>query len=86
MIILLIGVLFSLSGFKPILIIKFAQAANGILLPVVAGFLVWIANKKAVLGTYTNATLQNVLGIAIILITLVLGLKGVLAALGMQLF
>lgn len=86
MIILLIGVLFSLSGFKPILIIKFAQAANGILLPVVAGFLVWIANKKAVLGTYTNSTLQNVLGIAIILITLVLGLKGVLAALGMQLF
>jgi len=86
MIILIIGVVFSLSGFKPIIIIKFAQAANGILLPVVAGFLLWIANKKAVLGTYTNSTLQNILGVAIILITLVLGLKGVFAALGMSLF
>jgi len=86
MIILLIGVVFSLSGFKPILVIKFAQAANGILLPVVAGFLLWIANKKVVLGNYTNSPLQNVLGIAIILITLILGLKGVFAALGLQLF
>lgn len=86
MIILAIGVVFSLSGFKPILIIKFAQAANGILLPVVAGFLLWIANKKAVLGSYTNSTLQNVLGVAIILITMVIGLKGVLAAFGIQLF
>ena len=86
MIILSIGVLFSLTGFKPIVVIKFAQAANGILLPIIAGFLLWIANKKTVLGNYTNSKWQNLLGLFIIVITVVLGLKGVGAAFGFSIF
>ena len=37
-------------GINPIEIIKFAQVANGLLLPVIAYFLLWIVNKASVLG------------------------------------
>lgn len=62
-VILVLGVLSSSSGIKSIEIIKFAQVANGILLPVIAGFLIWIVNKRSVLGEYKNSLKQNILGI-----------------------
>nr|WP_256260032.1 Nramp family divalent metal transporter [Winogradskyella luteola] len=74
-----LGVLFSSMGFKSIEIIKFAQIANGLLLPVIAGFLLWIVNKSSVLGTYKNSKLQNILGILILIITIFLGVKGILS-------
>jgi len=77
-VILFLGVGFSSIGIKPIEIIKFAQVANGILLPVVAGFLLWIMNKKALLGTFVNTKFQNAIGIVIVLATLFLGLKSIL--------
>lgn len=77
-IVLVLGVLSSSSGVKSIEIIKFAQVANGILLPVIAGFLIWIVNKKSVLGDYKNSLKQNVLGIIILSITIFLGLKSIL--------
>ena len=75
--ILLIGVLSSSSGLKSIEIIKFAQIANGILLPVIAGLLIWIVNKKSVLGKYKNSKWQNLMGITILIITIFLGLKSI---------
>ncbi|NNC45637.1 MAG: Nramp family divalent metal transporter, partial [Winogradskyella sp.] len=44
-IILVIGVLSASSGFKSIDIIKFAQVSNGLLLPVIAGVLLWMMNS-----------------------------------------
>ncbi|MBT8317327.1 MAG: Nramp family divalent metal transporter [Lutibacter sp.] len=76
--ILALGVLFSSLKINPIEIIKFAQVANGILLPVIALFLVWIVNKTAVLGTFKNGWLQNVFAGIIILITMILGFKSIL--------
>ena len=73
MLILLLGVLFSSIGFKPIEIIKFAQVANGLLLPIIAGFLLWIVNKQDVLGSYKNSKVQNFLGFFILIATVVLG-------------
>jgi manganese transport protein len=73
MLILILGVVFSSIGFKPIEIIKFAQVANGLLLPVIAGFLLWIVNKSSLLGNFKNSKLQNFLGIIILLATIVLG-------------
>ena len=78
MIVLALGVFFSSLGIKPIEIIKFAQVANGMLLPVIAGTLLWIMNKKAVLGTFVNSKIQNVLGLIIVIGTIFLGLKGIL--------
>lgn len=73
MLILGLGVLFSSIGFKPIEIIQFAQVANGLLLPIIAGFLLWIVNKKSVLGSYKNSRMQNLLGFLICFAMLVLG-------------
>jgi NRAMP (natural resistance-associated macrophage protein)-like metal ion transporter len=78
MVVLLLGIIFSSIGFKPIEIIKFAQVANGILLPVIAGFLVWVVNRNTVMGKYKNSTLQNTIGIIIILITVVLGARSLI--------
>jgi len=76
--ILLAGVISSSSGYKSIEIIKFAQVANGILLPVIAGFLIWIVNKDSILGKYKNSKWQNFIGLAILVITVFLGLKSIL--------
>lgn len=77
-IILFLGVLFSSIGIKPIEIIKFAQVANGMLLPVIAGILLWIMNKKNILENYVNSKFQNILGFIILAITIFLGAKGIL--------
>jgi Mn2+/Fe2+ NRAMP family transporter len=75
-----LGVLFSTLGFKPIAVIKFAQVANGLLLPIVAIFLLLVMNNSKILGKYVNSKLQNVIVVLIILLTFVLGVKGILSA------
>lgn len=76
--VLFLGVFFSSLGIKPIEIIKFAQIANGMLLPIIAGILLWIMNKKSVLGVYSNTKFQNFLGLCILTISIFLGLKSIL--------
>ena len=83
MIILFLGVLFSSIGIKPIEIIKFAQIANGMLLPIIAGILLWIMNKKNVLGSFVNTKTQNILGFVILSISIFLGAKGILKVFGL---
>jgi len=78
MLILVVGVLSSSSGIKSIEIIKFAQVANGILLPIIAGFLIWIMNKHSVLGSYKNTLKQNVISLIILAIAIFLGVKSIL--------
>lgn len=78
MFILIIGVVFSSIGIKPIEIIKFAQIANGMLLPIIAGILLWIMNKKSLLGKYSNTKFQNVIGFLILAVSIFLGLKSIL--------
>lgn len=74
MIVLGLGITFSSLGIKPIDIIKFAQVANGILLPIIAGFLIWTVNKSSVLGTFKNTMIQNVFGLLILAISVLLSL------------
>ena len=76
-IILFLGVFFSSLSISPIQIIKFAQVANGMLLPVIAGFLLWIMNKESVLGKFKNSTFQNLIGFIILAATIFLGLKSI---------
>ena len=78
MIVLCLGIIFASIGFKSIEIIKFAQVANGLLLPLIAGFLIWIMNKSSILGNYKNSLLQNVISIIILGVTLFLGIKSIL--------
>ena len=77
--ILILGVLLASSGYKPINIIWFAQVANGILLPVVTIFLLLMMNSKK-LGDYKNSLIQNILGIGVLFVTLLLSGRSLLAA------
>ncbi|SFF59382.1 NRAMP (natural resistance-associated macrophage protein) metal ion transporters [Salegentibacter agarivorans] len=79
--VLILGVFFSSLQINPIEIIRFAQIANGILLPVIAIFLFWVVNKASVLGKHRNSKLQNVLGILVIALSVFLGIKAILSVL-----
>lgn len=81
--ILLLGVVFSSFGFKPIEIIKFAQIANGLLLPIITAILLWIMNRRNVLGKFVNSSFQNVLGLFILVLNIVLGVKGIVKVLAL---
>ncbi|RMG22167.1 MAG: divalent metal cation transporter [Bacteroidetes bacterium] len=72
MLILLIGVLVAITDVERVLIIKFAQVTNALLLPFVAAYLLFMANSRKVMGRYTNGWLSNGLGTLVILITLLL--------------
>ena len=76
--ILVLGILFSSLGVKPIQIIKVAQVANGLLLPLIAGILLWVMNKENILGKFKNTKFQNFIGLCILAFTIFLGLKSIL--------
>jgi len=78
MVILLVGIIVAGNGWKPIMIIKYAQFANGLLLPIIAGFLLWMVNKRSVLKNHRNNSFQNILGLFILVTTIALGLKSIL--------
>ncbi|WP_275887985.1 divalent metal cation transporter [Janibacter anophelis] len=63
-----IGMVIALTGVNPIQIIILAQAANGLLLPIVAGFLLVVMSRSSVLGRHTNGPIATVLGVLIFLV------------------
>jgi NRAMP (natural resistance-associated macrophage protein)-like metal ion transporter len=77
-----VGMAFALAGVRPVPAIVFAQAANGLLLPLVAAFLLWVMNDRALLGRAANGWLANALGAVVVGLALVLGARAVLGALG----
>jgi Mn2+/Fe2+ NRAMP family transporter len=82
MLIIGLGVFFLSFDIKPIEIIQFAQVANGMLLPVIAVFLMWVVNRVGVMGRYKNSAVQNVLGILIVALAFLLGIKSILTVFG----
>lgn len=82
MLILFIGILSMSLGIHPIEVIRFAQVANGLLLPVIAVFLLWVVNKTSLLGRYRNTKTQNVLAVIIIFLSVMLGIRSILKAVG----
>ena len=73
--ILIIGVIVASTNVKDILIIKFAQIANALLLPFIAVFLLRTCNSRIVLGSNRNSILTNILGILVIILTVLISLK-----------
>jgi len=71
------GVLVALTGVQPVAAILTAQAANGLLLPIIAGFLVFVMNDRTVLGADVNRLGSNLAGALVVLVTLVLGGRAV---------
>ena len=80
--VLAMGVVFASLGLNPIEIIQFAQIANGAALPIIVGIILWIMNRTSVLGNYVNSRAQNVIGVAIFILSVVLGLKSIIQVIG----
>jgi NRAMP (natural resistance-associated macrophage protein)-like metal ion transporter len=77
-----LGLLFALLGIKPVQLITLAQLANGVLLPLISGWIIWIAMQKSILGDFRNKPFHTVIAVLIWLLTLVLGIKSIVAVLG----
>ncbi|MGZ0748224.1 Nramp family divalent metal transporter [Haloparvum sp. AD34] len=77
-----VGIVSSGLGYSPVQVIVFAQVANGILLPIVAIFLIYVMNDDETLGEYTNGTWSNVLGALVTLIVVWLGIRTLLSIAG----
>lgn len=71
--ILAIGLMVSFLGLRPVEVILFAQVANGLLLPIVAGFLLLAMNRRDLLGTHVNGLRANLIGGGVVAIVLYLG-------------
>jgi len=82
MFILLAGVTFSMLGFKPVEAILFAQVANGILLPVIAVYLLVVMNSRKIMGDNVNTLLSNILGGIVVLTATGLGIRSILHVIG----
>jgi Mn2+/Fe2+ NRAMP family transporter len=76
------GTAFAVTDAQPLATILFAQAANGLLLPVVAIALLWVANREDLLGPHRNGLTSNVAGVAVIAVTLLLGGRRLLTLVG----
>jgi manganese transport protein len=72
--VILVGVGVASAGFKPLVAILFAQAANGVLLPIVAVFLLVVMNTHPKLGQYRNRFASNLLGSTVIVLILILAI------------
>ena len=80
------GLVFSSFGIRPVALISLAQIANGVLLPLISAWLIWIANQQVWMKEYKNSKWINSLAIFIWIITLILGLKSLDSVLGFQIF
>ncbi|MGF1471276.1 MAG: Nramp family divalent metal transporter [Rubrobacteraceae bacterium] len=72
-IVIIFGTTLAAVGANPVQVILFAQAANGLLLPLVAIFLLIVMNRSDLLGNYQNGIIGNVLGGIVVLVALFLG-------------
>lgn len=73
--VIVIGAAVSLAGIKPVELIVTAQVANGMLLPIIAGILLYVMNRKEVLGRHANGAIANLLGAAVLLVATGLGVR-----------
>ena len=72
--VIVIGFIVSSLNLKPLAVIVFAQAANGIVLPMASIFLLIVLNNRQRMRQLANNIRQNIIGTLIVLIVTCLGL------------
>lgn len=75
------GTAFAALGARPLSLILFAQAANGLLLPFIAIVLLWLMNQRGYIGDAANGWLSNTLGALVVIATVGLGAHKILSVL-----
>ncbi|MGW8121863.1 Nramp family divalent metal transporter [Roseivirga echinicomitans] len=78
--VLLTGLVFGMTGIKPIPVIILAQAANGLILPIIAIFLWLICNNQRYLKTHINGLAMNLAMFITVFVASVLGFINVFKA------
>lgn len=82
-IIIAVGTTFAILGSSPTQAIVFAQAANGLILPIIAVFLLVVMNRRDLLGDHVNTKAGNVVGGIVVLIAIALGLRSLAGVFGL---
>ena len=72
-VVMAVGLAGTLAGVRPVPALRFAQAANGVLLPVLAVFLLTVMNDQRLLKGSANGWFANVFGGAVVILTMLLG-------------
>jgi Mn2+/Fe2+ NRAMP family transporter len=80
--IIITGIVFSTLGIKPLEIIKFAQITNGMLLPLIVIFLLYVINLKDLMGKYKNNNFQNIISGVVLIICIGLSVRTMLKIFG----
>ena len=78
------GTAFAISGAggSPLATIIFAQVANGLILPVVALFLLVVVNRRSLLGAHSNGVTANLMGVVVVGVVGALGAWRIVLAIG----
>ena len=77
--VLITGIMVAGMGFNPIALIMAAQMVNGVVLRVVVGVTIYLTASRRIMGEFANSTLENVLGTAIFIISLILGVSSIIS-------
>ncbi len=76
------GAVVATLGDNPVAAILFAQATNGVLLPILAITLLLVMNNRSLLGQHSNTKLQNLVGALIVLVVIGLSVNSLLGLVG----
>jgi len=69
LVVILIGAVLAITlGKSPTELILVAQAANAIILPLIAFFVIYCVNSKKTMGEFKNGIISNILGVVIIIV------------------
>ena len=79
-VILVTGMGFGMAGFKPVPAIIIAQALNGLILPVIAVFLLLVVNHPQIMKNRLNSLPANILMTVVVFVSLLIGMAGLLRA------
>lgn len=77
MVIIGVGVVFSSIGFRPVDVIRFAQVANGLMLPLIGGLLVWLSSRDRILGMYKSKPAAIIISSIFLILIVILGIKSI---------
>ena len=78
-----VGALVAAFSLRPVALILLAQAANGLLLPIVAGLLLLVMNRRSLLRHRANGPLANAGGALVVLLAAALGVRALLRVSGL---
>lgn len=79
--VLIVGLVFGLAEVKPIPVIILAQALNGLILPFISIFLIYVINDPVLMGKEnTNGWLSNILMTIVMWVTMIMGTISIVKA------